>query len=164
MTNGIYLLSGSNLGDRAANLLYALDLLEQKSISVVTQSELYETAAWGIESQPAFLNQVVEVKTELSPEALLISLLETEEQMGRKREVKWGERLIDIDILYYADRILESPGLTIPHPHIQDRRFTLVPLCELVPLLVHPVLRKTQQELLDLCPDPLEVRLFRQTP
>ncbi|WP_017731476.1 2-amino-4-hydroxy-6-hydroxymethyldihydropteridine diphosphokinase [Nafulsella turpanensis] len=161
MTNGIYLLLGSNLGDRAANLLRAIDALEQAAIKVVAQSELYETAAWGLESQPSFLNQVVEIKTELAPLSLLQCLLETEQQMGRKRNEKWGERLIDIDILYYADRVVKEPSLHIPHPHIQERRFTLVPLCELVPLLVHPLLGKTQQELLDVCPDPLEVRVYQ---
>ena len=161
MTNGIYLLLGSNLGDRAANLLYAHEALEQEPVKVTAQSELYETAAWGVESQPSFLNQVVEVSTELEPTALLNCLLKIEQQMGRKRKAKWGERLIDIDILYYADRIIEGTALTVPHPHIQERRFTLVPLCELVPLLVHPVLKKTQQELLDSCPDPLGVQLYQ---
>lgn len=161
MTNGIYLLLGSNLGDRAANLLYALEALEQVPIEVIAQSELYETAAWGIESQPSFLNQVVEISTELEPESLLQHLLKVEQQMGRKRKVKWGERLIDIDILYYGDRIIEGTTLTVPHPHIPERRFTLVPLCELVPLLVHPVLGKTQQELLNSCSDLLEVQLYQ---
>lgn len=160
MTNGIYLLSGSNLGNRMVNMYRALELLEQEGIAIVAQSQLYETAAWGIETQPSFLNQVMEVRTTLSPEQLLAKLLSIEKKMGRERRQKWGERLIDLDILYYGDKVIDQPGLQIPHPQLQERRFTLVPLCELVPLLIHPVLGKNQQELLDSCPDPLEAKVF----
>lgn len=160
MTNGIYLLSGSNLGDRVVNMAKALALIEQKAGRVVAQSQLYETAAWGIEEQPAFLNQVMEITSSLSPHELLNTLLSIEIDMGRERRQKWGERLIDLDILYYADQVLEEKNLSIPHPHLQERRFTLVPLCELAPLLVHPVLGKNQQELLEECPDKLEVKVF----
>lgn len=160
MTNGIYLLSGSNLGDRVANMARALEFIEQKAGRLVAQSQLYETAAWGIEAQPSFLNQVMEIASTLSPRELLNTLLSIEMEMGRERRQKWGERLIDLDILYYGDLVLNEQALSIPHPHLQERRFTLVPLCELAPLLVHPVLGKTQQELLDECPDELEVRVF----
>lgn len=160
MTNGIYLLSGSNLGDRVENLARALEFIELKAGRLVAQSQLYETAAWGIEAQPSFLNQVMEIASTLSPRELLNVLLSIEMEMGRERRQKWGERLIDLDILYYDDLVLNEPTLSIPHPHLQERRFTLVPLCELAPLLVHPVLNKTQQQLLDECPDELEVRVF----
>lgn len=160
MTNGVYLLSGSNLGDRMANMLRALEHIEQEAGEIVAQSRLYETAAWGIESQAAFLNQVIEIRTALAPRQLLERLLEIEKKMGRERKQKWGERLIDLDILYYTDQVINEPGMQIPHPHLQERRFTLVPLCELVPLLSHPVLGKTQQQLLAECPDPLEVEVY----
>lgn len=162
MTNGIYLLSGSNLGDRVANMARALEFIEQKAGSITAQSQLYETAAWGIEEQPSFLNQVMEIASPLSPQELLKVLLSIETEMGRERRQKWGERLIDLDILYYDDMVLDEPKLQIPHPHLQERRFTLVPLCELAPLLVHPVLGKSQQELLEACPDQLEVRVFEE--
>lgn len=160
MTNGIYLLSGSNLGDRVANMARALEFIEQEVGRIIAQSQLYETAAWGIEAQPSFLNQVMEIASTLPPMELLNTLLSIEKMMGRERRHKWGERLIDLDLLYYADWILDEPALQIPHPHLQDRRFTLVPLCELAPLLVHPVLKKNQLELLEACPDQLEVRVF----
>lgn len=160
MINGVYILSGSNLGDRAATLARALEQIEKQAGIIRAQSQLYETAAWGIEEQPPFLNQVLEIGTNLGPEALLDCLLSIEKQLGRERKQKWGERLIDLDILYYGDLVEESPRLTVPHPYIPERRFTLVPLCELAPLLVHPVLGKTQLELLEECKDKLEVRVF----
>lgn len=160
MINGVYILSGSNLGDRMANLAHALQAIEKQAGTLISQSQLYETAAWGLEEQPSFLNQVIEIQTALSPETLLSCLLGIEKQMGRERKQKWGERLIDLDILYYGDLVTESSLLQIPHPHIAERRFTLVPLCELAPLLPHPLLGKTQLQLLKECPDPLEVRVY----
>lgn len=160
MINGVYILSGSNLGDRMANLAQAMQAIEKQAGTLIAQSQLYETAAWGLKKQPSFLNQVIEIQTPLSPEALLDILLYIEKQMGRERKQKWGERLIDLDILYYGDLVTESPQLQIPHPHIAARRFTLVPLCELAPLLPHPLLGKTQLQLLKECPDPLEVRVY----
>ena len=160
MTNGVYILSGSNLGKRMVNLARALELVEQKGGKVVAQSQLYETAAWGIRDQAPFLNQVMELETPLSARELLNALLDIEQSMGRQRKEKWGERLIDLDILYYGDAVIEEPGLNIPHPHIAQRRFTLAPLCEIAPLLVHPVLRKNQLQLLEECPDKLEVKVW----
>lgn len=160
MTNGVYLLSGSNLGDRMANLARALELIEERTGKVLAQSQLYETAAWGIEKQPPFLNQVLEIGTSLTPPDLLQTLLEIEKKLGRQRIQKWGERLIDLDILYYGKTVIDEPELKVPHPHIPERRFTLIPLCELAPLLVHPVLKKNQLQLLKECPDRLEVKVF----
>lgn len=161
MTNGIYLLLGSNLGDRMANMAKALDLIEKEVGQVISQSQLYETDAWGIKEQDSFLNQVIEIATNLNAHALLKQILEIEKTMGRERIEKWGERLIDLDILYYGNMIIEEAELKIPHPHIAERRFTLVPLCEIAPLLVHPVTRKNQLELLKECSDPLEARIFK---
>ena len=98
---GIYILLGTNLGDRAKNLAQAKNLAGQAGVRVVRESAVYETAAWGVEDQPGFLNQVVEVITNLAPHALLDQLLAIEQEMGRIRERKWGERLIDLDILYF---------------------------------------------------------------
>ncbi len=156
---GIYLLLGTNLGDREKNLLTAINLMLERRIAVKAISSVYETAAWGIEEQPGFLNQVLEVATDLSPEALLKTLLAIELEMGRVRIQKWGERLIDIDILYYRDEVIDIPELKVPHLEIPNRRFTLVPLVELAAGEVHPVLGKTQEELLAVCPDTLEVKL-----
>ena len=160
MTNGIYLLSGSNLGERMVNLAQALELIEKNAGKVVAQSQLYETAAWGIEEQPAFLNQVMEIESPLPAAGLLQALLDIEKQMGRRRFQKWGERLIDLDILYYGNAVIDEKDLKIPHPHIPERRFTLAPLCEIAPLLVHPVLKKTQLQLLEDCKDKLEVKVW----
>ena len=157
---GIYLLLGTNLGDRMANLQRAKELMMTKMITVMRESSVYETAAWGIEDQPSFLNQVVQIDFNRTPTRLLELLLEIEQQMGRIREEKWGSRLIDIDILYFKDQIIDSNELKIPHPEIQNRRFTLLPLVELAPDLRHPSLKKTQEELLSQTPDQLEVKTF----
>lgn len=156
---GIYLLLGTNLGDRAKNLADARNLLKEKGIELKAASSIYETDAWGIEDQPGFLNQVLKVATDLSPKDLLKTILAVELEMGRVRIQKWGERLIDIDILYYQDRVIDTRELKVPHPEIPNRRFTLVPLAELAAGEVHPVLGKTQEELLAVCLDTLEVKL-----
>lgn len=111
-----------------------------------------------MEDQATFLNQVIAVKTKLEPEELLQVVLHIEQQTGRQRDVKWGPRTLDLDILLYNSDVISTPDLTIPHPFLPERRFTLAPLCELAPGLVHPVLHKTMQQLLDECPDPLEVK------
>ncbi len=158
--NGIYLLLGSNLGDRLFYLAEALMQLEQKAGTVKAQSALYETAAWGKEAQAPFLNQVVEIETDLDPQGLMEQLLAIEENLGRQRKDQWEPRTIDLDILYYDDVVLTTAALTVPHPRLQLRRFTLVPLCEIAPLFVHPVLQKNNLQLLQECPDQLEVTLI----
>ncbi|OEK06216.1 2-amino-4-hydroxy-6-hydroxymethyldihydropteridine diphosphokinase [Roseivirga misakiensis] len=158
--NSIYLLLGSNLGDRLANLRRVCELLIVERIAIRKESSIYETAAWGVEDQPTFLNQVVEIETSRTPERLLALTQAIELEMGRKRVTKWGERLIDIDILYCEEVILNKPELIIPHPEIQNRRFTLVPMVEIAPDFEHPVLKVNQQKLLDNCPDELEVLPF----
>ena len=112
--NGIYLLLGSNMGDRAANLNEAARQLEEKEIKVLRASSLYETAAWGIEEQESFYNQVLEVSSSLSAEELLHTIMQIELDMGRRRIIKWGARLIDIDILYFRNEVYNSQRLTIP--------------------------------------------------
>ncbi|HAA11981.1 MAG TPA: 2-amino-4-hydroxy-6-hydroxymethyldihydropteridine diphosphokinase [Cytophagales bacterium] len=157
---GIYILLGTNLGDREENLLQARRLIGQRVGKVLRSSNVYATAAWGITEQPDFLNQVVIVETAMSPNDLLKALLQIEQDMGRVRIVKWGERIIDLDVLYYHDTILDTQDLKIPHVGIAERRFTLVPLVELSADAIHPVLGKSQRQLLAECPDVSEVKLF----
>lgn len=158
MNQSVFLLLGTNLGDRRKNLMDALRAIEAQVGAIVKRSSLYETDAWGIEQQPAFYNQIVEVSTLLAPQELLDEVLSIEHAIGRIRKVKWGERIIDIDVLLYGDLILETEKLVIPHPQIQNRKFTLVPLAELAPEQVHPKLHQTIRELLAKCADPLSVR------
>jgi 2-amino-4-hydroxy-6-hydroxymethyldihydropteridine diphosphokinase len=156
MTEGIYLLLGSNLGDKRKQLSSAIDKIARGN-EVVLQSKVYETAAWGNSDQPSFYNQVISIRTSIDPHDLLHQLLNIELEMGRIRDEKWGARHIDIDILYFNDLVIKTDNLTIPHPEIQNRRFTLVPMVELAAEFYHPVLKKTQQELLTKCADLLEV-------
>jgi 2-amino-4-hydroxy-6-hydroxymethyldihydropteridine diphosphokinase len=156
----VYLLTGGNIGDRLDYLLKAKELLKKKCGSILQESSIYETAAWGKEDQKAFLNQVLKIETNLLPETLLKTILEIEEFLGRKREVKYGPRTIDIDILFFNDRIINLDGLKIPHPQIQNRSFVLVPLNDIAPGKTHPSLHKTVSQLLAECPDPLEVNKF----
>ena len=158
---GIYLLLGSNLGIREEIISNALESIEKSIGKVVSSSSLYESASWGVDDQPDFLNQVVEIETQLDPLSLLDHILEIEQSFGRKRNLRWGSRIIDIDILYYGDSISMNPRLTLPHPQIAYRRFTLVPLVELIPWFIHPLLNKTHRQLLEECQDELWVREYK---
>nr|WP_262895176.1 2-amino-4-hydroxy-6-hydroxymethyldihydropteridine diphosphokinase [Hymenobacter jeongseonensis] len=149
---------GSNLGDRAALLQAARAQLAATAGRVVVASALYETAAWGREDQPAFLNQALAVETSLSAEQLLEQCLAAERQAGRERLERWGSRTLDVDILFYGQEIIAQPGLAVPHPRLAERRFALVPLAEIVPSQWLSPLGPTVAELLAHCPDPLPVR------
>ena len=153
-----YLLLGSNLGDRAARLHNARAQLAAAAGPVVAASALYETAAWGREDQPAFLNQALTVRTVLSPESQLAECLAAEQRAGRERRERWGSRTLDVDILLFGEAIIDRPGLTVPHPRLAERRFALLPLAEIAGAARHPVWRKSVAELLAACPDPLPVR------
>jgi 2-amino-4-hydroxy-6-hydroxymethyldihydropteridine diphosphokinase len=155
-----YLLIGGNIGDRQKYLRDATLMINTVVGEVTRTSSIYETAAWGLEDQSFFLNQVLEVKTSLEPADLLSAILNIEEQMGRKRSIKFGPRTIDIDILFYNQKVVKSEKLTIPHPEIQNRKFALVPMNEIAPGLIHPVMNKTISELLGACTDPLDVNKF----
>lgn len=160
MSHKAYLLTGGNLGDRVSNLSRARELIGLHAGRVEAVSSLYETAAWGKEDQPPFLNQALVIDTELSPRRLLRRLLKLEKQMGRIREEKYGPRLIDIDILLYDQEVHQYPLLTLPHPALPQRRFALMPLAEIVPGLMHPVLKLSIRELLAQCTDPLPVKKY----
>jgi 2-amino-4-hydroxy-6-hydroxymethyldihydropteridine diphosphokinase len=154
----IYLGLGSNIGDREAQLRGAVKALEGRDITVRRSASLYATEPRDFEEQPWFLNTVFEVRTLLEPAALLERCLEIEREAGRVRDQSKGPRPIDIDILFYKDRILDQPHLVVPHPRYRERRFVLVPLVELAPELADPACGLTMQQLLDLCPDDGEVR------
>ena len=155
--NRAYLLIGGNMGDRKGFLATACAEIEKTCGKVLQQSSLYETAAWGKEDQEAFLNQALELETPFSAETLLQTLLAIEEKLGRKRDVRYGPRIIDIDILFFAHAIIHQNNLTIPHPQVQNRRFALEPLNEIAAEYIHPVLQKTIGQLLKECPDTLDV-------
>lgn len=125
----VYLGLGSNIGDRKQQLLKAIDLIGNiKGIKVTKQSSIYETAPIGYTDQPNFLNLCLEIETELSPQQLLKHCLDIEQQLHRVREIRWGPRTLDIDILLYSDNIIETDNLSIPHPRMQERAFVLIPL------------------------------------
>ena len=155
--NKAYLLTGGNLGNRLNNLIDALKLIEQYCGKIVQRSAIYKTAAWGLTDQPDFYNQALEIQTELYPKQLMQTLLTIEGQMGRKREVKFGPRTIDIDILLFNDEIIQQSHLAIPHPRLHERKFALTPLAEIAPNIIHPVLNKTIQQLLSESTDTLDV-------
>ena len=153
----LYLLLGANLDDRAQTLRRATDLIGERVGTVVQRSGLYETAPWGVTDQPAYLNQVLTVETTLEPEAVLQQTQKIEEELGRVRHEKWGARIIDVDILYYDALVIQTDTLTVPHPYLHQRRFTLVPLAEIAPDFTHPILDKTTVDLLAECTDKGEV-------
>lgn len=155
--NTVYLLLGSNVGDRKALFEQAKTAISNQIGNISKCSSLYESEAWGVTDQALFLNCVLEVNSDLDAETILQKALSIEQELGRIRHERWRERTIDIDILYFNDNIINSETLTIPHPEIQNRRFTLVPLCEIIPQFIHPILQKTQIELLDNCEDGLKV-------
>ena len=154
----VYILLGSNLGDRLANLQAAVTEIKTQAGVVQKLSSIYETEPWGVKEQPAYLNQVLCIGTDKPAEVLMNVLLEIEKKLGRERKGKWTERTIDIDILYYGDEILVTNNLRIPHKELHNRRFTLVPLNEIAPDFKHPVLNLSTTKLLEYCLDKLEVK------
>ena len=156
--NTSYLLIGGNEGERTAQLAAARAAISATAGTIIRASALYETAPWGKSDQPWFLNQALQIETEKDAPTLLNGLLAIEADMGRKRLEKYGSRHIDIDILFFNDSILRTPGLTIPHPEIPNRRFVLEPLNEIAPQYIHPGLHRSVRELLLACTDPLEVK------
>jgi len=162
MKNRAILSLGSNLGDRLMNLHTAMKLLTADTGELTINSSVYETEPWGLKEQPDFLNMVVGIETELSPQQLLSEIKYIEDELLREKSIRWGSRSIDIDILFFNDLVINSDILTIPHPEIANRRFVLVPLAEIFPDLIHPVLKKPVNSLLVNCSDRSEVKLFEQ--
>lgn len=156
--NKVYLLLGSNMGNSSRQLALAVKHINKKIGKVKRKSRLYQTAAWGDNDQPDFLNQVIVAETKLDANECIRIILATELEMGRVRTKKNAPRIIDIDILYFNKEIINLPQLQVPHPAIHLRRFVLVPLNELSPSFIHPVLYKSNHQLLADCNDPLDVK------
>jgi 2-amino-4-hydroxy-6-hydroxymethyldihydropteridine diphosphokinase len=160
-TNNAYLLMGGNVGERICNLQAATTAIEKSCGKILAKSKIYETAAWGNENQPNFLNQLLVIETRLLPIELLNQILNIEAELGRKRDIPNDPRTIDIDILYYNELVLKSEALTIPHPRINKRKFSLVPLLEIAPDKVDPALNLSIREMYKRCDDQLAVNLFQ---
>ena len=155
-----HLVLGSNLGNRLQQLASAKLMLSEKAGTVTGESMIYETQPWGFDDQPWFLNQAVSLECNLSPLDLLDELKSIEKQLGREPGEKWHARHIDIDILLCGNMIFQNDRLIIPHPHLQERNFVLIPLMDLIPLFMHPVLGKTIEELYLESRDIGEVYIF----
>ena len=158
--SGVYLIIGGNLGNRMQNIRMCQQELQVYLGPIVSQSSLYETAAWGNTSSPSYLNQVLFFQTDKTPETVLAICLQIEQRMGRHRTTKWASREIDIDILFYDQEIIEQDHLKIPHPHAHQRRFVMTPMKELAPNFIHPSFQKTMETLWQECPDSLSVAIY----
>jgi 2-amino-4-hydroxy-6-hydroxymethyldihydropteridine diphosphokinase len=164
--NTAFLLLGSNQGHRQELLHQACRWLQETVGSITRASSLYESEPWGFAAPNWFLNQVLEIHTQWPPEQLLSITQHIEKRLGRREKPaheRYASRPIDIDILFYNHQVMHTPALTLPHPRLHERRFTLLPLCELAPNLLHPVLHKTAADLLLQCPDTGIVRLLPGT-
>ena len=157
--NLVVLSLGSNVGNRLQYLTDAKRLLERNGCWTMKRSSVYETEAWGNTEQASFYNAVLYTQTELSARELMNKILEIEKSLGRIRTEKWAPRTIDIDILFFNDEIVHEEHLTIPHPHLQERKFVLVPLDEIVPDLIHPVFKKNVSQLLLELNDPSQATI-----
>jgi 2-amino-4-hydroxy-6-hydroxymethyldihydropteridine diphosphokinase len=151
--NIVFLQLGGNLGDREQLLKDAILAIENRVGNIIDFSKVYESSPWRVEGQNNYLNQIIKVKTTLLAREVLSTVLNIEKQLGRIRIEKWGERLIDIDIIFYNNSIIETPELCIPHKHLHERMFVLTPLCDIASKMVHPKYNKTIEELLQECND-----------
>jgi 2-amino-4-hydroxy-6-hydroxymethyldihydropteridine diphosphokinase len=159
--NQVFISLGTNLGNRCENLEKAIHAVVLNLGEIVKKSSIYETSPWGNSNQPDFLNQVILVHSDKTAEDCLNTLSTIEKQIGRTRGEKWGARIIDLDLLYVDDKIINTEKLTLPHSGIPQRRFLLVPLVEIAPDFIHPKLQKNQHQLLTECTDSLEVKLLQ---
>jgi len=158
--NQVFLQLGSNLGDREQLLFSATTLIADKIGVVLCRSKLYESTPWRVEGQENYLNQIVKIETELTAQETLQSALDIEEELGRVRIEKWGERLIDIDIVFFNDEIIETADLCVPHKHMHERNFVLEPLKEIAPDYIHPKYKKSISELLEQSQDAEKVEEY----
>jgi 2-amino-4-hydroxy-6-hydroxymethyldihydropteridine diphosphokinase len=156
--NTVYIQLGSNMGNTTEHLIQAQHNIEQKIGQIIKRSSYYNTSAWGDTKQADFLNQIILVETQLTATKLINQTLKIETAMGRTRSIRNAARTIDIDILFFNNQIINGKKLTVPHPELQYRRFVLVPLVEIAPSFVHPVLKKTLKKLLLDCQDELNVQ------
>lgn len=163
MMNSAYLLIGGNIGDRIKNLAKTRSFIGMGIGKIVKTSSIYETAAWGITEQPDFLNQVLLVESKLPAQKIMQLILSIENKLGRVRTQKNASRIIDIDILFYNNEIINEMGLTVPHPEIQNRKFALIPLNEIATEFVHPILKLSLKNLLSISKDKLEVKRLPNT-
>jgi 2-amino-4-hydroxy-6-hydroxymethyldihydropteridine diphosphokinase len=160
----VFLGLGSNVGDKKGNLRHALQQLGVASVQVIRVSPVYRTEPVDYTEQDWFLNQVVEVETELTPRALLDLCQKIESMLGRKRNILRGPRSIDLDILFFDECVLSQPDLTIPHPRLHERRFVLVPLSDIAPAMIHPLFRQSVRDLLKRCNDRAPVTPLIESP
>jgi len=162
--HSVVLHTGTNIENRFAHLQKANFNLEQVVGPIVKKSHIYETAAWGNEDQNDFLNQALLLETKLTARRVMHEILTLEYKMGRNRTLKWQPRIIDIDIIFFDKEIIAKKALTVPHHLMQNRRFVLKPLLDIIPDFVHPILKKTIKELFAECEDPLPVEVWKKTP
>jgi 2-amino-4-hydroxy-6-hydroxymethyldihydropteridine diphosphokinase len=160
--NRAILLTGGNIGDREDYLQKAREAIQKHCGKVVGASSIYETEAWGKQDQNSFYNQALEIKTHLSAKELLQSILSIEQSLGRIRSEKYGPRTIDIDIIFFNNDVIHIPHLTIPHPQVQNRRFALQCLVEIAAGYIHPILKKSVEQLLSESSDPLQARVLER--
>lgn len=162
--NSVVISLGSNVGDRLSNLMQAASWLEESGAEITKRSSVYETAPWGNTDQPSFYNQVMEIRAREDADEMMKIILSIEEKMGRKRTQKWEPRIIDIDILFFNDEQIHKDHLAVPHPHLHERRFVLVPLAEMMPGKIHPVFHKSVAQLLSSLEDESVVEKLKPMP
>ena len=160
MSNGIYLLLGTNLGSRLQNLQEAKNQITKAVGTIVKASSVYETEPWGVSDQPKYLNEVIQISTARTPHEVLNELLRIEKALGRIRGGKWEARIVDIDLLFYNNEIINTKELVLPHPRLHERNFTLIPLAEIASDFIHPVFNKSINALLAESVDKLIVSKY----
>jgi 2-amino-4-hydroxy-6-hydroxymethyldihydropteridine diphosphokinase len=158
--NKVYLQLGSNLGEREQLISSAITNISAQIGTIISQSKIYESTPWRVDGQGNYLNQIIEIKTELPADKVLELVLNIENDLGRVRLEKWGERLIDIDIIFFNNEIIETPELCVPHKHMHERNFVLEPLNEIAPEFVHPKYNKTISELFEQSKDTEKVAVY----
>ena len=162
-SENVFVLLGSNLGNRELLVNQACSMIEKSCGEIIEKSRIYESEPWGFESKQWFLNQVVKINTSLSPDELMKTLLSIEKDLGRDRNVPhdgYVSRPMDLDILYFGDKVVDTEMVKAPHPRLHLRRFTLLPLCDIAPDFVHPSLKKTNRQLLEECRDFGKVNIY----